>query len=545
LPQGTSILRLTKIAAAAWALSAAVVATASAADEKLGTIIPTMTMVYYAPDAGQDYQQSARVLAEAFEKLGLDIKMTPLQQSTMVARISIGKGLEDLALGSWGGDPDRMDPNFWVLSLTACNERRNAVKWCDEEYTKIAQDQARTMDQEKRRALVWKLQEIAHEKAPWWLVSHRMQGILYNSDRWDNIKSSEPVPPHETVVEPWLKMRPKGDDRIVDWAYYEDVSTYNPLAEQTSQGWIRFVYDSYLRTEGSKIVPWAVTSWKTVDDTTVELKLRDGMTFHDDKPVTADDAVFSINLMVKLKPPPLANGLVGISGAEKVDNLTFRIKLSQPNPAIGRQLTALTILPKHIWEKVEDPLRWDPIANKGVIGSGPFAFVRWDRNQAHVLRTHKKHWAAPAYDGLRRLSLGQADAIRAAMLDGAADVATSTLPVATQKELAENNKHLGFMPVKTFTSTTVWVNHTKAPFNDLAFRKALRSATDRERVALEGWLGFADPAAEGIVPAILGDWHNPNLKKIPFDIAKARQTLKEAGYGWDSNGRLHFPPGKP
>jgi peptide/nickel transport system substrate-binding protein len=316
------------------------------------------------------------------------------------------------------------------------------------------------------------------------------------------------------------------------------------MAEQTSQGWMRFIFDPYLRTEGSKIIPWAATSWKNVDETTVELKLRDGMTFHDGKPVTADDAVFSINLMVKVKPPVLANGLVGITSAEKVDHLTFRIKLAQPNPAIFRQLTALMILPKHIWEKVDDPLRWDPIPNNAVIGSGPFAFVRWDRNQVHVLKTYKQHWAAPAYDGLRRLSLGQADAIRAAMLDGTADVATSVLPVATEKELADTNKHLGFVRVPTFNTTTVWMNDTKAPFTDFAFRKALRFATDKDRVALEGWLGFADPAAEGNVPTALGDWHNSKLQKIPFDIKKARQTLKDAGYGWDSNGRLHFPPGK-
>jgi peptide/nickel transport system substrate-binding protein len=431
-----------------------------------------------------------------------------------------------------------------VLNLSACKQRRNAPKWCDETYTKIAEEQARTVDPKKRHELVWKAQEYFHEKLPWWMVAHRAAGILYNSDRWENVTSPEPVPPHETVLDPWLKMRPKGDDRIVDWAYYEDVSTYNPIAEQTSQGWMRFVYDPYFRTEGSKIIPWAATSSKIVDDTTVELKLRDGMTFHDGKPVTADDAVFSINMMVKVKPPVLANGLVGITSAEKVDNLTFRIKLAQPNPAILRQLTALMILPKHIWEKVDDPLHWDPIPNKAVIGSGPFSFVRWDRNQVHVLKTYKKHWAAPAYDGLRRLSLGQADAIRAAMVDGTADVATSVLPVATEKELADANKYLGFVRVPTFNTTTVWMNDTKAPFTDLQFRKALRFATDKDRVALEGWLGFADPADEGNVPTALGDWHNSKLKKIPFDLKKARQTLKDAGYGWDSNGRLHFPPDK-
>src|SRR5690606_13078536 len=57
------------------AMSAYSVGSATAADEKLGKLIPTMTMVYYAPDAGQGYQQSARILAETFKQLGLDIKL--------------------------------------------------------------------------------------------------------------------------------------------------------------------------------------------------------------------------------------------------------------------------------------------------------------------------------------------------------------------------------------------------------------------------------------------------------------------------------------
>ena len=113
-------------------------------------------------------------------------------------------------------------------------------------------------------------------------------------------------------------------------------------------------------------------------------------------------------------------------------------------------------------------MNWDPIADNGVIGSGPFAFGSWDRNQQHVLNTFKEHWAAPAYDGLRRLSLGQADAIRAAMVDGTADIATTVLPVATMEQLGQSEDHLGFILTPSFSTTGVWVNHEKAPFNDPA-----------------------------------------------------------------------------
>jgi peptide/nickel transport system substrate-binding protein len=513
------------------------------AQDGLGELIPTMSIVYYAADHGPEYQQSSQVLIEGFAKLGLDVKLAPMQQSAMVSRIHVGGELEDLALGSWGGDTNRLDPNFWVNDLSACDSNRNAVKWCDETYTAIAKEQLRTLDETKRLELIWKAQAYFQEHAPWWQVSHRTQGILYNSERWENVTDPTPIPPHETVIHPWLTMKPKGDDRILDWAHFEDVSTYNPLAESTSAGWLRFVYDTYLRFDGSDVAGWAADSWKAIDDTTIELHLRPGMTFHDGKPVTADDAVFSINMMVKLQPAVLADALTGIVSAEKVDDLTFRMKLAEPNAAIYRQaLVQLVILPKHIWETVADPVEWDPIANNGVIGSGPFAFVSWSPNQAHVLKTHKAHWAAPAYDGIRRLSLGQADAVRAAMVDGTADIATTVLPSATMEQLAESEDHLDFLSSQSFSTLTVWLNHRKAPFNDLAFRKALRLATDKERVALEGWIGFSVPAGEGNVPIGLGKWHNTDLEKIPFDIEQARQVLEEADYGWDADGRLHFPP---
>ncbi|MPZ59897.1 MAG: hypothetical protein GEU93_01100 [Propionibacteriales bacterium] len=513
-------------------------------DQNLGEIVPPMSIVYYAPDAGPTYEQSARVLAEDFGEIGLQVDLQPMQQTKMVDEVHVGGNLEDLALGSWGGDPDRLDPSFWVFDLSACDSDRNAVKWCDQGYTQLAQQQATTLDENERKDLVWQAQEEFQSKLPWWPISHEVQGIVYNSERWENITAPEPIPPHETVIDPWLQMQPLSDDRVIDWAYYEDVSTYNPLAETTSKGWIRFVYDTFLRFDGEELIPWAAESWDAVDDTTIELQLRDGMTFHDGRPVTAEDAVFSINLVVDQQPPSVADALHGVEGAEQVDDRTLRINLSEPNAGIFRQtLTQLWILPKHIWEGVSDPLNWDPIRENAVIGSGPFAFESWEPNQQHVLTTHTDHWEAPDYDGIRRLSLGQADAVRTAMLDGTADIASDVLPAASMQDLAEEEDHLEFMEYPSFNTITVWMNHEKPPFDDYEFRRALRLATDKERVALEGWLGFAETAGEGNVPTALGEWHNPELEEIQFDLEQARQALEDAGYGWDDDGRLHFPAG--
>ena len=71
--------------------------------------------------------------------------------------------------------------------------------------------------------------------------------------------------------------------------------------------------------------------------------------------------------------------------------------------------------------------------------------------------------------------------------------------------------------------------------------KALRMATAKERAAVEGWLGFAVPAGEGPVPKQLALWYNTDLPEIGFDVEAARAALEAAGYGWDAQGRLHYP----
>jgi peptide/nickel transport system substrate-binding protein len=510
--------------------------------EDLGEIVPEMSLAYFASDFGATYEQSARVLADEFEQLGMRVNLEPIQFSTFVQEITVGGNLEDMALGSLGGDPDRLDPNFWVQAMAACESPRNVTNWCNEEYSELAAEQAQTLDEDEREALVYQAQEIFQEEAPWWQISHETNGLLWNNERWENVTSPAPVPAWETTLHPWLDIRPTGDDRILDWAHSEDLSTYNILTETASVGWLKLIYDPFITYDQSELVPWAAEDWSRIDDTTVELTLRQGMTFHDGQPVTADDAVFSINYMLQLQPPGMSDALASIAGAEKVDDLTFRVSLTQPDPAIFTQaLTDLVILPQHIWEGVPDPLQWNPIDSGGVIGSGPFTFGSWTPNQEHVLGVHTAHWAAPDYDGIRRLALGQADAVRSAMVDGTADFASSVLPASAMERLSEEQDNLDFMEVETFNTIMVWVNHAREPFDDVEFRRAMRLATNKERVALEGWLGFATVAGEGNVPNALGHWHNDELDEIPYNMEEARQVLEDAGYGWDGDGRLHMP----
>jgi peptide/nickel transport system substrate-binding protein len=532
---------------AAGALLAGLMTTSSvlAQDAALGEPVPTLNVVYYAADMGPEFEQSARALSDEWQKLGLDLQLVPVQFSTFVSQFIVGGQLEDIGVFTVGADPDRVDPAYWVNDIAACGQRRNGSKFCNEAYTELATAQRSMIDASERVEAVHRLQEMFVEEMPFWPVINRTYGILYNSAKWENVTSPEPVAAHEELVNPWLAARPLTDDRWLDWAYFEDVSTYNPLSEEGAVGWVRFVFDTFAKNNSAgETVPWAAESWTWVDDRTVEITLREGMTFHDGEAVTADDAVFTIQKVVEWQPPAMSARIGNLEGAEKVDDRTFRIALKQPDAAFEMTvLTYLFLLPEHVWaDAPENAVEWDIVADNAVIGSGPFKFRTWRVNEVHELETHATHFNAPQYDGVRRLALGQADAIRAAMMDGTGDIATTVLPVATMSDIAAQNDHLEFIEVPSHSTMFVWLNNEKAPFNDRAFRLALRTASNKQRVVIEGWQGFGIPAAEGQVPRVLGRWYNDELEQIQFDVDAARAILEEAGYGWNANGRLHFPP---
>jgi len=515
--------------------------------QELGDPVPDLQIAYYASDMGPMYEQSARVLSEEWAKLGLRFQLQPVQFSAFISNIMVGGGLQDMAVFTVGADPDRVDPTYWLYDLGACGARRNGAKWCDEEFTALAEKQRTLVNQEERLQVVYEAQQRFHDQAPWWPATNTVYGILWNSDKWDNVTSPAPVAAHEGLVDPWLSATPKTDDRILDWAYLEDVTTYNPMAEEGAVGWMRFVYDTFAKNnQQGETVPWAAESWEFTDPQTVRITLREGMTFHDGEAVTADDAVHTINMVVEAQPPAMSSRIVNLASAEKVDDLTFDVKLKASDASfVTTVLTYLFILPEHLWADYEgDVAARDVIADGVAIGSGPFKFKTWRMNEVHELDANTEHFHAPKYDGVRRLALGQADAIRSAMLAGTADIATTVLPVAAMSDMAEQESFLDFLEIPSHGSLLVWLNNEKEPFTDAEFRKALRLATNKQRAAIEGWLGFAVPAGEGSVPTQLGIWHNPNLEAVSFDVDAARAALEAAGYGWDAQGRLHYPPNK-
>ena len=109
-----------------------------------------------------------------------------------------------------------------------------------------------------------------------------------------------------------------------------------------------------------------------------------------------------------------------------------------------------------------------------------------------------------------------------------------------QAKMLKRAKQITVINVPNNGFYPIHYNCRRKPFTDVAFRRALGYCVPKKRIVEEFYEGFAVEAHSTIGP-MNKFWHNPNVKKIDLDLEKARQILKDAGYQWDSKGKLYYP----
>jgi ABC-type transport system substrate-binding protein len=170
---------------------------------------------------------------------------------------------------------------------------------------------------------------------------------------------------------------------------------YEPLAKQFATAWF---------TAGVPFVPIIANSWRFVDPTTFEIKIRDEARFRDGTPVTADDVIFSIDVYTDPKVPgPLSWMRNTYVRLEKVDDKTIRVLLKPEyaGSVLAYNFLGVPIVKKARWEKIIADLggreklsqfsNCDPTAYGGVDGTGPYTIVVQERKQ-YVLKRDPNYW---------------------------------------------------------------------------------------------------------------------------------------------------------
>ncbi len=293
-----------------------------------------------------------------------------------------------------------------------------------------------------------------------------------------------------------------------------------------------FLFDTLTWKDDTGIIPWLAKEWNVSDDgLTYEFQLEKDVSFHDGKPLTADDVVFTFDYFAK-NPFPWNADISYVKSVKKLDDYSVEVTLKEAySPFITEVAGILPILPKHIWEKVDQPLEYTE--KDAVIGSGPFVLDHYDEKDGNYLFLPNENFfkgtvAVKEVQYLnvenRVLSL-QNDEINAGMTFMYSDV--------------EEMKEKGFDVIKsepTGSAVRIVFNLEHDQLGDKRLRQALAYALDRETLA-EKATGGGEPivGSAGIVPPDSA-WYNKDVKQYDYNLEKAERMLDELGYKKNSKG---------
>ena len=279
-----------------------------------------------------------------------------------------------------------------------------------------------------------------------------------------------------------------------------------------------------LRDGGDKPVPGLAESWAAEDDQTWRFKLRQGVTFQDGKPFTAADVKFTIDYVIA--PESLYGSKARISqiqAVEIVDDHTILIKTDGPFPTLVNGLSNIPIEPKHYVEEVgRDGMTAAPM------GTGPFKLADWVPGDRIELTANEAYWGGkPAVDTLVIRQVPEGSTRVATLL--AREVAISEeLPIDLLATVDES-PDAAVVAVESTVGLLLTFDTRKPPFDDPRVREALNLAVDKQTI-LDRLLMGRGNLLQGQMLTSSTFGFNPDLKPFPFDPARAKELLAEAGY---------------
>lgn len=522
----------------------------SADDESLGEVVPEVTILTMTPEFQSAHYEGALMVAEEWKDLGLDVSVQPLETNTLLSRLYSSDTHDfDVYMAGWTGRVERLDPDMFIHSVfhsgNANAGGNNASGFINSQFDEIADKQRMEMDPEKRRELIFEAQEILADEVPIFTTYIPKLVQAYNKENFSEV----PVMAGEGLFSEWTPMlaKPVGEQKILRIGSQQDLDTLNPLAANTAYEWrnLRLIYDKLVRVGTDGIpTPSAADSWDVVDETTIDVTLRDGMTFHDGESVDVEDIKFTFDYMKEWEVAYFASFLSPIDSVEIKDDSTIRFNLIEPYaPFINNTLAQIPILPKHIWEGIVeegDISNPNEFANLQPIGSGPFKFEHWRRGEELSTKKHENYQQDIAIDGYIYKIFSQSEGMFAALETGDLDVSNTLL--ATHLDRAKEISFLQVEEVADLGWQYLGFNLRKEPFDNKLFRQALAHTIDTESIVDIHLEGLGEVGGAGLVISPANEyWFNPDVERPKFDPERAREILEEGGYTWDKKGRLRMP----
>ena len=329
----------------------------------------------------------------------------------------------------------------------------------------------------------------------------------------------------------------------------------NPMRATAGLTWLEKYYShlvTYSDTGMNAIAGDLAGNWTVAGDgVTWTFTLRDGLTWHDGEPVTADDVKFTLELYADPAQQAVNAGRVqtsilggeaygdgsadSIEGVQVIDDQTIQIVTPEPNAAFLDMMTIIFILPEHSLSQIpRDQIGESDWWTTQGIGTGPFKFVNYEPDQFIELERFDDYWrGAPNLE--RIINRYFAEPGPAVLALEAGEIAF-TYVTADEAVRLQDNPDVTVIPGPSRVINFLNLNpNAVEAFQDKRVRQAIAYAIDREAIIDGLWQGAAEPVyCQFDNPAFVPD----DVNTYPYDPDRARELLAEAG--WDSSASGEF-----
>lgn len=311
----------------------------------------------------------------------------------------------------------------------------------------------------------------------------------------------------------------------------------SPFGYMRGGGYVQmsFIYDTLLWKDASgELLPWMAARYeRSQDGRTYTFELRDGLTFHDGRPVTAQDVAFSFRYFAEkegqLSPQVIVQPVPQIADVMARDRLTVEFQLDSPVATFLQfgGAGAVPIVPRHIWSQIDDPGREsDP---EVLIGSGPYRLESYSAGEGSYLYTAVDDYflGRPVVRRIENRPVGdELQALQAGTIDQASD---SGLRPAVLEPF-RNNPAFEVLKAPPGVSGLglYWNLDQGGPLADVLFRRACARAINREGIVQRAFGGNGTVGNPGWIPP-----EHPfhvDVEQYPFDVQAAKGLMEEGGF---------------
>ena len=293
----------------------------------------------------------------------------------------------------------------------------------------------------------------------------------------------------------------------------------------------------------NETTPWLAEKVEWSDDyTQLTVTPRKGVTWSDGEEFTADDIVFSYDMI--RNTPAFDTGNIQLTDIVK-DGDDVVLTFGESKFVKQSQVLHIPMVPEHIWKDIADPtteVAPDPV------GTGPYTLEKFS-SQSVTLQARDDYWGGDlAVPTLYYISYNDNTALTTALANGDADWAQAFIPDVQGAFVDKDPEHNVFWAANTLSPDVLFLNHQEKPFDDLAFRQAVNMVIDRAahtEIAREK----AGPELTSVtgLPTPVGEQYIADEYKgeeFSIDVDGARKILEDAGYTWDGDALID-PDGEP